>query len=329
MLIGHEPGLVQLVNYYRGSDVLCRKTAMVRMFKEFYNGTAKPMPPWLPESFVICPQNLTKNLVESGEQGPALRRKVSRPDDRKEFLTTAQKLSQQEKKPVVWIAKSAAGAKGEGIQISSNAEELVQFVDEQTQAYVIQRYVMNPLLLEGGRKFDIRCWVLLDTVYNVYLFREGVLRTASESYNKDDLTHVTSHLTNHALQMEQSPNFGMYEEGNEMFFPEFDRFLRKKYRTNLDISIIPQIRDVVKKSLMIVKERISTNLLGYMSFQLFGFDFLIDDNLKVHLIEVNGAPACARKLLPDLARSIAMTAIDPVYPPTSLKGRGDNCFIKI
>jgi hypothetical protein len=27
---GHEPGLFQLVNYYRGSDVICRKTAMIR-----------------------------------------------------------------------------------------------------------------------------------------------------------------------------------------------------------------------------------------------------------------------------------------------------------
>lgn len=28
--LGHEPGLIQLVNYYRGSDVICRKTALVR-----------------------------------------------------------------------------------------------------------------------------------------------------------------------------------------------------------------------------------------------------------------------------------------------------------
>ena len=34
-------------------------------------------------------------------------------------------------------------------------------------------------------------------------------------------------------------------------------------------------------------------MLGYASFQLFGFDFLLDDQLQVHLIEINGAPACA------------------------------------
>lgn len=68
-----------------------------------------------------------------------------------------------------------------------------------------------------------RCWVLLDANYNVYLYEEGVLRTASESYQSENLDDVTSHLTNHCLQKELSANFGMYEEGNEMFFSSFDR----------------------------------------------------------------------------------------------------------
>lgn len=28
--LGHEPGLVQLVNYYRGADKLCRKASLVK-----------------------------------------------------------------------------------------------------------------------------------------------------------------------------------------------------------------------------------------------------------------------------------------------------------
>jgi len=27
---GHDPGRLNLVNYYRGSDILCRKTALVK-----------------------------------------------------------------------------------------------------------------------------------------------------------------------------------------------------------------------------------------------------------------------------------------------------------
>ena len=68
-----------------------------------------------------------------------------------------------------------------------------------------------------------RCWVLLDVNYNIFLFKEGVLRTASEPYKSTEYSDITSHLTNHSLQKELSPKFGEYEEGNEMFFPEFNR----------------------------------------------------------------------------------------------------------
>ena len=33
---------------------------------------------------------------------------------------------------------------------------------------------------------------------------------------------------------------------------------------------------------------------AYKSFQLFGFDFLVDEDFKVWLLEVNGAPASSR-----------------------------------
>ena len=32
----------------------------------------------------------------------------------------------------------------------------------------------------------------------------------------------------------------------------------------------------------------------FHSFQLFGFDFLLDENGKVWLLEINGSPACAQ-----------------------------------
>ncbi|XP_021375114.1 tubulin--tyrosine ligase-like isoform X2 [Mizuhopecten yessoensis] len=154
--LGHDPGLVQLVNYYRGSDILCRKTAMVRLFKDFFKSTSKPPPKWLPESFILCPKDITRNLQKAGEQGAVLVCKSPKPDEREDFLKAAKKLAKQEEKPVIWIAKSSAGSKGEGIMISSNPKELIEFVDKQTQGFIVQRYINNPYLLTGDRKFDIR-----------------------------------------------------------------------------------------------------------------------------------------------------------------------------
>ena len=53
-------------------------------------------------------------------------------------------------------------------------------------------------------------------------------------------------------------------------------------------------------------------MLGYASFQLFGFDFLLDDQLQVHLIEINGAPACAEWVYidsPSVARGLRYFSI--------------------
>ena len=46
-----------------------------------------------------------------------------------------------------------------------------------------------------------RCWVLLDQHYNAWLYKEGVLRTASDAYDATDLENVTAHLTNHCVQV--------------------------------------------------------------------------------------------------------------------------------
>ena len=43
-----------------------------------------------------------------------------------------------------------------------------------------------------------------------------------------------------------------------------------------------------------VFQHISTGSAGYWSFQLFGLDFMLDEHFQVWLLEINGAPACAR-----------------------------------
>lgn len=49
-----------------------------------------------------------------------------------------------------------------------------------------------------------------------------------------------------------------------------------------------------RSCLTCIEPAISTKHLSYQSFQLFGFDFMVDEDFKVWLIEINGAPACAQ-----------------------------------
>nr|XP_060610453.1 tubulin--tyrosine ligase [Anolis sagrei ordinatus] len=326
--LGHEPGLVQLVNYYRGADKLCRKASLVKLIKtspELVESCT-----WFPESYVIYPTDL-KTPVAPAQNGIQHLVNNTRTDEREVFLASYQK-RKESGEGTVWIAKSSAGAKGEGILISSEASELLEFIDNQGQVHVIQKYLEKPLLLEPGhRKFDIRSWVLVDHLYNIYLYREGVLRTSSEAYNSANFLDKTCHLTNHCIQKEYSKNYGRYEEGNEMFFEEFDQYLMSALNTNLENAILLQVKNIIRSCLMCIEPAISTKHLHYQSFQLFGFDFMVDEDLKVWLIEVNGAPACAQKLYPELCQGIVDVAISSVFPLSEIvqKQSQQPIFIKL
>ena len=87
-----------------------------------------------------------------------------------------------------------------------------------SSTFVIQKYIEKPLLI-NNRKFDIRVWVLLTQELKLYFFKEGYLRTSSETFSlsEDNITKQFVHLTNNAVQI-NSENYGKYEDGNQMSF---------------------------------------------------------------------------------------------------------------
>ncbi|XP_065832819.1 tubulin--tyrosine ligase-like [Oscarella lobularis] len=297
-----QTGVKPLVNYYRGARLICRKAQLTRTLNNYRSRMGRPPVPWYPESYVVSPRQNAK----STKRPPIIASTDDR--DRLREAVTGRRDS-------VWIVKSSCGAKGLGMLITDSVEKAIDFVDSQGQLHVVQKYIENPLLLDGDRKFDIRVWVLLDHEFRVFMYKEGVLRTTSEPYRPDDLQATTSHLTNHYLQENFSQNYGLYEEGNEMFFDEFAAFLHRKHGKRLH-DVLSQIRSIVLETFKSVREDlILAETASYRSFQLFGFDFMLDTSFKVWLMEVNGSPASAERLLPAMAQSIVQTAIDPLFPP--------------
>ena len=78
---------------------------------------------------------------------------------------------------------------------------------------------------------------------------------------------------------------------NEMFFPEFKAYLKSRYNVSLEDSIIPQIKKIVQTTLLAAKDQMQTlENSPYKSFNVFGYDFMIDEDLNPRLIEVNTNP---------------------------------------
>ena len=64
--------------------------------------------------------------------------------------------------------------------------------------------------------------------------------------------------------------------------------------------VLPQIKRHVVQTLLASRERLEASGDYYRPFQLFGYDFLVDADLRVWLCEVNASPAVADHLLPGL-----------------------------
>ena len=153
---------------------------------------------------------------------------------------------------------------------------------------VIQKYIEKPLLYYG-RKFDIRIWVLLTHNLNVYMFEEGHLKCCSINYNLNS-DNTFCHLTNYSFQ-KYSSNFGKFEFGNEVSFADFQKSITSNYdkKVNFKKDILPKIKEIIKFTFESVKDKI--NPLGRKyTFEIFGFDFMLDCNFEPFLIEVNSNP---------------------------------------
>ena len=310
-LLGEEViGCKQLVNYFSKTHMLTLKSAMVRRIREFY----EQQPDWLSQSFILTKPKEDNSPVDDSNLPPWKRSKRPSKDMQQsaEDLTIFSQIPNDEKN---WILKPSSGCGGQGIFISSSPSEIIKRVNESKSEsiFIAQQYIPNPLLLDGGRKFDLRVWVLLIHPFEIYVFTEGSLRTSSYKYDTSDLTNLKSHITNHCLQ-EQCPDYGKYEEGNEMWYSEFDDWVKKTHPgvDNALDSIRSQTSIVIKETLSSVEDLIALPHSDppYLPFQLFGYDFLVDSDFKVWLLEINGSPASAEKWKKDLVRDMIALAVD-------------------
>ena len=181
-----------LVNYYRGFNTLCRKASLIQTLREAATCAQEEsqLLSMMPETFLFYPSHAEDEALNEHAQLAGA------------FEARAEALAVAGGGENIWILKPSDGAKGERIELMSELPKIQAFLkaqaeSESTSGWVVQQYIDRPLLLRGGRKFDVRCWVLLDPDYKVYLYREGVLRTGAVAYSVTaSPTHIHCGLRN-------------------------------------------------------------------------------------------------------------------------------------
>lgn len=144
-------------------------------------------------------------------------------------------------------------------------------------------------MLIEGKKFDIRVWALLTHNLEVFVFEEAYLRFSSQLYStKDNHQNPFIHLTNNSVQ-KYSDKFDK-NSGNQESLSSIHGYLPPNKADHIYKSIISKIKEIVWLSMCAARRKININQRKEC-FELFGYDFMIDYDYKVWLIEVNTNPA--------------------------------------
>jgi hypothetical protein len=199
---------------------------------------------------------------------------------------------------------------------SSDVDIKININKYRTSTVLVQKYIESPLLYYG-RKFDIRMWALIDSEMNLYCFKEGHLKTTSKEYSTKT-TDKFVHITNYSMQ-KHTNNFEKFEIGNEVSFKDFQICLNKTYNgVDLYTHIIPQMHEIIILTTQSVKDKINKKDRKFC-YLILGYDFMIDANLKVWLIEINKNPGLVESspvlntLLPRLLDDCFRLTVDKIF----------------
>ena len=121
-----------------------------------------------------------------------------------------------------WIMKPAAKAQGKGIFLINKISQIKKWSKDKwsgmstplgREAYVISKYIYNPLLI-GGKKFDLRIYILVTSYrpLKCYWYRLGFARFCTVKYaaSANDIDNMFVHLTNVSYQKQSVIYFIFY-----------------------------------------------------------------------------------------------------------------------
>ena len=225
----------------------------------------------------------------------------------------------QESTRNTWIAKPAAKSRGRGIATFDDLHRLLDHCDARTGGsgamWIVQKYMESQLLI-AERKFDLRQWVLV-TDWNpltIYFYDECYARFTSHKFTdaRESLDNPLIHLVNNSIQKDGKQFHEAVDAENGVPIEDcmwtqgdFADFLNwKMERTDASSPYLEKCKeasDVFKDVVQPEMQKIAVEVLQCArdsiehrkkSWELYGYDFMVDGELRPWLIEVNSSPAC-------------------------------------
>ncbi|XP_063302272.1 tubulin polyglutamylase TTLL5-like [Pelobates fuscus] len=256
----------QRINHFPKSSVLGQKDLLYKNIQNLQLKHRNNRFDFIPPSFVLPDEYNQFSRVISKDQGP-------------------------------WIVKPVSSSQGHGIQLINSLSQITR-----KDKLLVSRYIQNPLLIDG-LKFDIRLYVLV-TSYDpltIYLFKEGITRFATRKYKltKENMNNRFVHLTNYSVNKKSASfvschNPHVEDYGSKWSMSALLNYLKKNGKDTA--TLMSKIEDVIIKTIISAEGTIalaSKSMLAHRKncFEIYGFDILIDENMKPWMLEVNLSPS--------------------------------------
>jgi len=226
-----------------------------------------------------------------------------------------------EKSRKTFIVKTEDGSQGDGIFLIRGIRDLEIKMTTGNRAAVVQRYIEKPLLLRG-MKFDLRMYVCLvggseESPPRAFLCKEGLARFCTEKYEEPAQTNMhkcMGHLTNYSLN-KRSDKFEHAGETMESVFDPGSTASKRPLTAALAQmemechgfdrgAFYDSVAAVVLKSVAVMAPALTAFSRSHgggemRSFQVLGFDIILDRDFVPYLLEINNSPSlCIDECLP-------------------------------
>uniref|UniRef100_A0A4W5RGC3 Tubulin tyrosine ligase-like family, member 4 n=1 Tax=Hucho hucho TaxID=62062 RepID=A0A4W5RGC3_9TELE len=266
------------LNHFPGSFQIGRKDRLWRNLSKMQAQFGKRESSFFPRSFVL-PQDI-KLLRKAWEDGGSRQK---------------------------WIIKPPASARGIGIQVIHKWSQMLP----RKRPLLVQKYLHKPYLISGN-KFDLRIYVYVSSYdpLRVYVSQDGLVRFASVKYSSSmkSLGNKFMHLTNYSVNKKnseyQSNDSDQACQGHNWALKAQGHYLGSK---GVDTMLIwEKIKDIVIKTIIASDPYVNTLVKmhlrsPYSCHELFGFDVMLDENLKPWVLEVNISPSLHSSTALDVA----------------------------
>lgn len=213
------------------------------------------------------------------------------PVDKDQFLAFSENHPE-----IMWVQKNN---NHRGIQIKKTSE-----LDLTKDGSFIQQFVDKPFLIDG-HKFDIGIYTILTSInpLRVYIIHDDALfRFCPDKYYPFDPSIRDKYVVHDDyMPLWKIPSLhDLYSEKGYNFKVTFNEYMKSKGHNNAQIwtdivSAIQHVYQEKENNLIEASVRFPTS---HHFFEMVRFDFVLDENLSVYLMEANMSPNLSSKHFP-------------------------------